>query len=82
MKKTYEEWLKYYENVTKEQVIFDMMLDMQEIERLNKQLQLISDEFLKYDWENSSKKQIINQLKSLYNSIFKGSDKQWEKEQK
>lgn len=48
----------------------------QEIERLNKQLQLISDEFLKYDWENSSKKQIINQLKSLYNSIFKGSDKE------
>ena len=53
----------------------------QEIERLNKQLQLISDEFLKYDWENSSKEQVINQLKSLYNSIFKenniefGSDK-------
>ena len=47
-----------------------------EIERLNKQLQLISDEFLKYDWENSSKEQIINQLKSLYNSIFKGSDKE------
>lgn len=46
-----------------------------EIERLNKQLQLISDEFLKYDWENSSKEQMINQLKSLYNSIFKGSDK-------
>ena len=48
----------------------------QEIERLNKQLQLISDEFLKYNWENSSKEQIINQLKSLYNSIFKGSDKE------
>lgn len=47
-----------------------------EIERLNKQLQLISDEFLKYDWENSSKEQIINQLKSLYNSIFKGVDKE------
>lgn len=49
---------------------------LKEIERLNKQLQLISDEFLKYDWENSSKEQIINQLKSLYNSIFKGSDKE------
>lgn len=46
----------------------------QEIERLNKQLQLISDEFLKYDWENSSKEQVINQLKSLYNSIFKESN--------
>lgn len=46
-------------------------LQEKEIEKLNKQLQLISDEFLKYDWENSSKEQIINQLKSLYNSIFK-----------
>ncbi len=35
MSKTYDEWLKYYENITKEQVIFDMMLDMQEIEKLN-----------------------------------------------
>lgn len=47
-----------------------------EIERLNKQLQLISDEFLKYDWETSSKEQTINQLKNLYYSIFKGSDKE------
>lgn len=46
-----------------------------EIERLNKQLQLISDEFLKYDWENSSKEQIIFQLKNLYNFIL-GSDKE------
>lgn len=76
MSKTYEEWLKYYENATKEQIIEDVEHDNLEIERLNKQLQLISDEFLKYDWENSSKKQIINQLKSLYNSIFKGSDKE------
>ena len=51
-------------------------INHKEIERLNKQLQLISDEFLKYDWELSSKGQTINQLKSLYNSIFKGSDKE------
>lgn len=35
MKRTYEEWLKYYENATKEQVIEDMMHDMEEITRLN-----------------------------------------------
>jgi hypothetical protein len=56
-----------------EETLFDDVKD--KAERLNKQLQLISDEFLKYDWENSSKEQIINQLKSLYNSIFKGNDK-------
>ena len=58
-------------------MMINLYLDkLEEIERLNKQLQLISDEFLKYDWENSSKEQITNQLKSLYNSIFKGSDKE------
>ena len=35
MKRTYEEWLKYYENATKEQVIEDMTHDFEEIERLN-----------------------------------------------
>ena len=35
MNKTYDEWLKYYEDCKKEQVIFDIMLDGQEIERLN-----------------------------------------------
>ncbi len=34
MSKSYEEWLKYYENATKEQVIEDMTHDFEEIERL------------------------------------------------
>lgn len=42
MNRTYEEWLKYYENVSKEQVIEDMLHDIEEIERLNKE-----NEFLK-----------------------------------
>lgn len=37
MNKTYEEWLKYYENATKEQVIEDMMLDIKELKQLKKQ---------------------------------------------
>ena len=35
MNRTYEEWLEYYENATKEQVIEDTMHDMEEINRLN-----------------------------------------------
>lgn len=42
------------------------------VDRQEKQLQCISDEFLKYDWKNSTKEQIINQLRDLYNSIFRG----------
>ena len=37
------------------------------IETINK----IQEEFLKYDWKNSNNEQIYNQLKSLYNEIFK-----------
>lgn len=43
----------------------------QELDQYKKQIQDISNEFLKYDWENSTKEQIVNQLKSLYTSIFK-----------
>ena len=35
MSKTYAEWLKYYENATKEQIIEDVEHDNLEIERLN-----------------------------------------------
>lgn len=42
-----------------------------ENKQLKEQLQNISNEFLKYDWKTSNKEQIINQLESLYNSIFK-----------
>ena len=38
MNRTYEEWLKYYDNATKEQVIEDMMLDIKEIQRLNNRI--------------------------------------------
>ena len=42
-----------------------------ENQKLKEKLQNISNEFLKYDWKTSNKEQIINQLESLYNSIFR-----------
>lgn len=42
------------------------------IETINK----IQEEFLKYDWKNSNNEQIYNQLKSLYNEIFKNKAKE------
>lgn len=38
---------------------------------LKEQLQNIRSEFLKYNWETATQDQICNQLKSLYESIFK-----------
>lgn len=43
---------------------------LQALNDKDKQLQEISDEFLKYDWANSNSIQINNQLKSLHFSIF------------
>ena len=45
--------------------------NIEENQQLKKQLQNISNEFLTYDWKTSNKEQIINQLESLYNSIFR-----------
>ena len=41
------------------------------IDKQNKVIDEIRCEFLKYDWENSNNKQVYNQLKSLYNAIFR-----------
>lgn len=43
----------------------------QQCKKLKEQLQNISNEFLKYDWKNATQEQVYNQLKSLYESIFK-----------
>lgn len=65
--------LKTYEQLQFEvnRLVVDNFLKQQEINTYKEQLQNISNEFLKYDWKNSTKEQIVNQLKSLYNSIFK-----------
>lgn len=42
-------------------------------QELKEQLQNIRSEFLKYDWETATQDQVCNQLKSLYEIIFKES---------
>ena len=75
---TPKHWKEYYKDVPLDCIFDDLVIDINEIKRLTEenkqlkeQLQNISSEFLKYDWENSNKEQIINQLVSLYNSIFR-----------
>lgn len=64
--------LNYITNLQKENTELKKLCD-----KYKEQLQNISNEFLKYDWENSTKEQIVNQLKNLYNSIFKnGGDEE------
>lgn len=41
------------------------------IDKQNKVIDEIRCEFLKYDLKNSNNKQVYNQLKSLYNAIFR-----------
>ena len=44
---------------------------LQTLEDLEKQINKIREEFLQYDWKNSNSEQVHNQLKSLYESIYK-----------
>ena len=44
---------------------------LKENKKQKEQLQNISNEFLKYDWKNATQEQVYNQLKGLYESIFK-----------
>lgn len=69
MDKMYE---SYSSEVERMQKFIDELL--QESKQLKEQLQNISNEFLKYDWKNATQEQFYNQLKSLYESIFKWSD--------
>ncbi len=41
------------------------------IKDLQKQLNQIQEEFLKYDWENANPNQLKGQVKELYEAIFK-----------
>ena len=75
---TTKHWKEYYKDVPINCIFDDLVIDINEIKRLTEvnkqlkeQLQNISSEFLKYDWKTSNKEQIINQLESLYNSIFR-----------
>ena len=75
---TPKHWKEYYKDVPIDCIFDDLVIDINEIKRLTEenkqlkeQLQNISNEFLKYDWKTSNKEQIINQLESLYNSIFR-----------
>lgn len=61
MNRNYEDWLKYYENATKEQVIENIMLDVnnikekdKEIERLNKEKSIL-EKSLKLIWKKDIK---------------------------
>ena len=47
----------------------EMILD--EFIKIGNQISEIREEFLKYDWKNANNEQIYNQLKSLYESIFR-----------
>ena len=74
MNRTYEEWLKYYENATKEQVIEDMMLDIKEIERL-KEMKLHTEKYAsemedKYIIEKNKNDKAIEELEKYINEHY------------
>ncbi len=83
MNRNYEDWLKYYENATKEQVIEDMMLDInsikekdKEIEKLNKEKSIL-EKSLKLIWQKDIKinYEELDKANKDIEKELKGSDK-------
>lgn len=58
MNKSYIEWIDYYENATKEDVIQDMMLDINSIKEKDKEIERLNniinelEKFFKYEFDN------------------------------
>lgn len=50
MNKSYVEWIDYYENATKEDVIQDMILDINSIKEKNKEIERLTAEST--EWES------------------------------
>lgn len=65
MNRTYEEWLKYYENVTKEQVIEDLTRDIQYFSDACKDLEELQN---KYYELKKQKEDVVEYIKSFYES--------------
>ena len=65
MNRTYIEWLDYYENATKEDVIQDMMLDINSIKEKNQQITQLTN-----NWN-----ELEEWLKSVveYETLYKGN---------
>ena len=73
LQKDRKQWIYQFTNIFNESIkINETALSLyKENQELKEQLQNISNEFLKYNWETATQDQICNQLKSLYESIFK-----------
>lgn len=63
MNKSYIEWIDYYENATKEDVIQDMMLDINSIKEKDKEIERLNKALKEYDRETYCK--LINENRRL-----------------
>ena len=66
MSKTYKEWLKYYENATKEQIIEDVEHDNLEIKRLKEDNKYLNKVNIELSTENKRLNNIINKVEEHF----------------
>ena len=65
MSKTYKEWLKYYENATKEQIIEDVEHDNLEIKRLKEDNKYLNKVNIELSTEKNRLNNIIKRLEEF-----------------
>ena len=82
MNRNYEDWLKYYENATKEQVIEDMMLDINSIKEKDKEIERLKEVIQRNDKEIDNlcknQKKEIERLNNIINELEKWCDIQFQ----
>ena len=59
---------------SQEQEEEDIKTVLNHLTKQDKMIQKIHENFCKFDWKNSNGEQIQNQLKELYESIFKNEE--------
>ena len=60
--KTYEEWLKYYENATKEDVIYDLTKDVEYFADAVKDIKQLQQELTDYKERNEKAVKLIKEF--------------------
>lgn len=69
MNKSYIEWIDYYKNATKEDVIQDMMLDINNIKEKDKEIERLTAESTEWESKCYKYQDIINELEKWLEDV-------------
>lgn len=72
--KDFAKYGRYYSNNTEHHMKTAINTVLKHLTKQDKMIQKIHENFCKFDWKNSNGEEVHNQLKELYESIFKNEE--------